>query len=459
MKQGPRNIIWITTDHMRYDCVGAHGNAAMNTPNLDRLVDEGISFSHCYANNPLCMPSRCSFMTGCYPQQTGVMNNGHELPADFKPVAAQSFSAAGYRTVQIGKLHFQPHEDHDLDPRARNAYGFDVFHLSEEPGCYDDAYVKWLRGEYPDLVTTFAVDRPMTAGRRGSQMTALDAPWQASHSGWIGTQACRYLNAWGPRPEPQFMHLGFYAPHPPLNPTREMFAPYRDAKLPEPLLSENDWRAPYSADREQLIEYRRHFYAMVTGVDLAVGLVLDELERMGQLDDTLIVFGSDHGDFCGDHGMCGKNPAYYESVVRMPWVMRWPDGFGTKSRRIDELVEMIDILPTLLMLAGQRPHPAMQGRSYAGALVGGDAVDGRSDVYAVHGGGDMMLRTRTHKYLRYFRGSGIEEVLYDLDKDPHEFRNVVELPEYGDVLFALRDRAFTRTVEASRSIRPKRCRF
>lgn len=459
MKTRPRNVIWLTTDHMRYDCIGAHGNPALHTPNLDRLVNEGISFARCYGNNPVCMPSRCSFMTGCYPQQTGVLNNGQELPADFTPTVGHTFASAGYRTVQIGKLHFQNHEDHDLDPRPRNTYGFDVFQLSEEPGCYEDAYRTWLRGERPDLVDTFTVDRPMSPGRKDAQTRVLDAPWQYSHSGWVSTQACRYLNAWGPRAEPQFMHLGCYAPHPPLNPTREMFEPYRQAEIPPPLYSEDDWADPFQGDRTPLLEYRRHFYAMVTGVDLALGQLMAELESMGQLDDTLIVFGSDHGDFCGDHGLCAKGPKYYESVIRLPWVLWWPNGFGTEARRVDELVEMVDVLPTLLELVGQRPHPAMQGRSYADALRNGTPVNGRDDVYAVHGTGRLMLRTHTHKYQRYPKANGKEEVLYDLVADPDEFHNVAADPDYTDILNDLRDRAFTRTLEASRSVRPRRLRF
>lgn len=459
----PRNVIWITTDHMRYDCIGAHGNASMHTPNLDALTRGGVTFSRCYANNPLCMPSRCSFMTGCYPQQTGVMCNGQELPADFQPTAAHCFGAGGFRTVQIGKLHFQCHEDHDLDPRQRHAYGFDVFQLSEEPGCYEDAYRTWLRGEHPDLVERFTVPRPMTEQRHAEQdsFTVLDAPWQASHSGWVATQACRYLGAWGAREEPQFMHLGFYAPHPPLNPTREMFAPYDGASIPPPARSAEDWNDPGGASDASLLEYRRHFYAMVTGVDLALGMLVARLKQLDQLDNTLLVFCSDHGDMCGDHGRTGKGLSYYESIMRLPWVLHWPDGLGTQPRTLDGLTEMVDVLPTLLELAGLPVPPAMQGRSLARALRQGAQPEGRPDVYAVHQPGELMLRTEQYKYLRYTRGGGADrkEVLYDLAEDPNEFRNRAADPALGPALVALRERAFARTLEATRSIRPRRLKF
>lgn len=136
----PTRVIWISSDHMRYDHIAAHGNPAMITPALDRLVEQGTGFDQCYVQNPICMPSRCSFMTGLYPQQTGITLNGQCLPADFHPTAAHAFKAGGYHTAQIGKLHLQPHDELDFDPRPRHAYGFDVLWLSEERGNYSDAY-------------------------------------------------------------------------------------------------------------------------------------------------------------------------------------------------------------------------------------------------------------------------------------------------------------------------------
>ncbi len=459
----PSNIIWITTDHMRYDCIGAHGNSAMHTPNLDRLVENGVSFNRCYANNPVCMPSRCSFMSGCYPQQTGVMTNGQELDPAFYPTVARCFAAGGYRTAQIGKLHFENHEDHDLDPRPRNSYGFQVFQLSEEPGCYEDAYRTWLQTEYPDLVETFTVLRPSSPQRLTAdqeRMKVLEAPWEASHSGWVATQACRYLATWARRPEPQFLHLGFYAPHPPLNPTSEMFAPYDQAEVMPLTRSEIDWNDPQKLDPDTLLEYRRHFYAMVTGVDMAVGRILTELEEKGMLEDTLIVFCSDHGDTCGDHGRVGKGPDYYESIMRVPLIFHWPRGLsGSEGRKIEEKIEMVDVLPTLLNLANLSVPAEMQGNSYAEALRSGTPVQGREDVYAVHAPGHIMLRTDRYKYIRYNRKTEPKEVLYDLHQDPDEFVNVVEDHGYQDVLTNLRHRALTRTLNASDSIQQERLRF
>jgi arylsulfatase len=461
----PQRVIWISTDHMRYDCIGAHGNPAMHTPNLDRLVNEGVSFEQCYVQNPLCMPSRASFMTGLYPQQVGVTQNGNTLRPDFEPTAATTFKAGGYQTVQIGKLHFQQHEDNDLDPRARYDYGFEVFWLSEEPGCYEDAYMTWLRTQRPDLVPIFRVPRSTHPDRKSEENPrVLDAPWQFSHSGWISTMAEIYLNR--RRDSKQFLHLGFYAPHPPLNPTREMFEPYDGKAILEPVWAEQEWRdKPEPLARflhmkpdwtpHTFLEYRRHFYAMVTGVDLALGRLLDLLERNNMLDDTLIAFMSDHGDMCGDHRMVSKQGSYYDQLMRQPCVLYWPGGFGTKGRRVTKLVEMVDLLPTLLRLAGCNVPEVMVGRSYAEALLSGSPVQGRDDVFAYHEPPfGAMLRTATHKYIRYGPGA---EVLYDLREQPYEVVNRAK--DDPATLQQMRERMLQRFMDASRTPQKALWRF
>lgn len=456
----PRNVIWITTDHMRYDFIRAHGNPDMHTPNLDNLVKNGISFDHCYANSPLCMPSRCSFMTGLYPQQTQVMANGQELRPDFSPTAAECFNHGGYRSVQIGKLHLQCHEDEDLDPKPKDHFGFEVFRLSEEPGCYEDAYRTWLRGERPDLVETFTIPRPMSPARRteSKKFKVLDASWEYSHSGWIAAQASRYLYAWSKRQQPQFMHLGFYAPHPPLNPTRAMFEPYEKANL-SVSRAKHDWADANQMDEEALIEYKRHFYAMITGVDLAIGQLVNALKENGEYDDTLIIFGSDHGDACGDHGRVAKGTSYYDGIMRLPLIFHWPNGLENSGRRVEGLVEMVDVLPTMLDLAGVPVPSVMPGNSYAEGMRTGDDITGRSDVYAVEGKGEIMLRSKDFKYLRYTDTEGGREVLYDLRNDPGEFVNVAADEKFQEALRKMRDRAFERTIQASKTPSPKRLRF
>lgn len=463
----PRNIIWITADHLRWDNIGAHGGGA-HTPHLDRLAHSGVDFARCYGQNPVCMPSRCSFMTGLYPCQTGVTCNGHELPAATPTTVGRVFKPA-YTTCQFGKLHFQAHDNRDLDPRAREAYGFDIFNLAEEPGCYEDAYMTWLRAEHPGLVPTFRLPRPRSPERLAerSRFQVLDAPSECSFSGWLGTMVERHFTTWGGQ-DGQFVHVGFYAPHPPLNPTREMMAPYVDRELaPAP------WREGEELDKPPFLRhlladgrridvatqagYRRHFLAMVTGIDLAVGRILRALESTGRLDDTLIVVASDHGDFCGDHRLLLKNCAWYEGVLRLPLLLHWPRRL--QPQVVEGLTEMVDVLPTLLGLAGLPVPPVMAGRDLSADLLHGRDPIGREDVYAVHHPGHLMLRNRRWKYLRWIEGERRDEVLYDLEQDPDEFVNRAQDPGCAGILGELRLRALDRHLEATRSVLPHSFRF
>jgi len=454
----PRHILWITTDHLRYDCIGANGNPAVRTPNLDRLAAGGVSLEHCYAQNPLCMPSRISFMTGQYPCRTGVTSNGPALPQDRGPTCAEIFRAAGYETAQIGKLHFEPHDEMDLDPAGRGRYGFDFMALSEEPGCYEDAYVRWLRGEHPEHERTMRVPRPRERMRRGDRDEAwtVDAPAEVSHAGFVASATIDYLR-YG---HSSFIHAGIYAPHPPLNPPADIHALYADADLPEP-----HWREGEEADKpeplrrmlllhrgmspERLRERRRFFYAMCTLLDSQVGRLMDALRERGELDDTLILFMSDHGDMDGDHHMVSKQPSFYEEVMRLPVIIHWPAGLPG-GRRISSLVEAVDLLPTLCELAGVHVPWQAQGRSIAAQLRGEEQGAGRDDVLAMHGGPGRplfaMLRTRELKYIRY--GSGAE-VLYDLAREPGEYENCATNPAYAGRLGEVRERLLDRMLHAA----------
>jgi arylsulfatase A-like enzyme len=459
----PRHVIWISTDHMRYDCIGAHGNPAIHTPNLDRLVQGGVTLENCYGQNPLCMPSRASFMTGQYPCRTGVLCNGQELPPDYQPVAPQSFSSAGYETAQIGKLHLQCHNEMDLDPRPSADYGFNYMALSEEPGCYEDAYLRWLRAWHPEHERTMRVPRPFQRMEQGEEIgcIAVDAPAEVSQAGFVTSHTMQYLRNTGSA----FVHAGIYAPHPPLNPPRVILEQYEGVGLPDFIARENeaaDKPAPLSdmlgwseKAREERLERRRQFYAMVTMLDSQVGRLLDDLESRGLLDETFILFMSDHGDMDGDHGLESKQPSYYDQVMHMPAVFHWPAGLPA-GRRVTDMAENVDLLPTLCDLAGVPLDRRFQGRSLAPWLRGEAEGAFREDALAMHAGpgGDIwaMLRTRDAKYIRYGQGA---EVLYDLVEDPEEFFNRAEDPAASGRLHFMRERLLQRMLGAATSTQQK----
>ncbi|MDW7659302.1 MAG: sulfatase-like hydrolase/transferase [Bacillota bacterium] len=456
--QKPKRILWLSSDHMRYDCISAYGNGGIHTPNLDDLANHGVNFHQCYCQAPVCMPSRASFMTGLYPQQTGVTNNGYCLSPDFRPFASYSFKAAGYQTAHIGKLHVQPHDNYDFDPRPHHAYGFDSFWLAEARGCYEDAWMTWLRGRYPEHVDKLRVPRVLDRTDDEKLGRVIDAPVETTHSSWVSHVGKNFIQTH--RQTNLFMHLGFHNPHPPLNPTSAAFAPYQSAAIPLPHFGYEEWKdkpeplhdmlkSRETWTHTDLVEYRRYFYALVTELDLAIGSLMRYLKQENLLDDTLIVFMADHGDLCGDHSMTHKGASYYDEIMHTPLIFHWPAGLGQDRRDMCGLVENVDILPTLLEIAGGSIPAPVVGRSYAQAIMAGLQPDFRSDVFAYEEPGSAMLRTERFKYIRYNSTGG--EVLYDLDLPEHEVVNVVNRTEYRDALHEMRERMLCRALQAGRS--------
>ncbi|MFW5698743.1 MAG: sulfatase [Planctomycetota bacterium] len=457
----PQRILLITSDHMRSDFIAAQGQNWLHTPNLDRLVRGGVSFANCFAQNPVCMPSRASFLTSLYPAQTGVDSNGPELHPQRATTAPQAFAAAGFTTGHIGKLHLQDHYDHDLEARHECRYGFEWFERSESRGCYLDAWTRWLDCEHPEHRGAWRTSRPSDPRRSELSGTVVAAPWTTSQAGWIAERAATWYRApfFSRLDRSSFLHLGFHHPHPPLNPSAEAFAAYAERDVPDARWGERDvigdkpdWLAHFhrnARDPEQLREYRRYFGAMVTEMDMAIGQVLDALAAEGALEDTLVVFTSDHGDMCGDHGLTHKGPHFYDEVMRVPLVLHWPAGLGSTSRCEEALIEMVDLLPTLLGCAGAPIPEAMQGCDWSEALLAGRPVAGREDVYATNRG-SCMVRTAGAKYIMH-APSGTE-VLYDYaDGQGHEVHNRAHDPQARELLARMRVAALRRQLMASAS--------
>jgi len=364
-------------------------------------------------------------MTGFYPAQVGVTRNGIEMREGFVPTIADHLSGLGYQTTHIGKLHLQNHEEMDLDNLPPARYGFGTFIRSEARGCYLDAWMRWLLLHHPDDVRTFEVSRATDPARNAQEVSGrvVDAPWSHSHAGWVASTATRFLTGnFVHREAPQFLHLGFHHPHPPLNPTCEAFAPYEGAPLSVPVRGEcegadkpvplagmlnakSDWTD------EAFLEYKRYFYALVTELDLSVGALIDGLRGAGMLDDTLIVFTSDHGDMCGNHGMTHKGSSFFDEIMNVPLILHWPEGLGSERRDIDALTELVDLVPTLIGFAGGYPSDLLPGHDLSEALRSGTPMPGRESVFAFADPGMSMVRTERYKYIRYSGTGG--EVLYD----------------------------------------------
>ncbi len=423
------NILFLTTDQQRFDCLGVNSDGFVQTPNLDRLAREGANLLRFYVNNPVCMPSRASLLTGKYPRNHGVTCNGIPL-AESIPNIAHALGSAGYVTGNLGKLHFLPHSGRDYD-LPHPDYGFHVVVNADEPGCYPDAYIQWIRKVAPETEAKVRVPNPLTEPRGSFDRWVFDAPEELSYSAWVADETIRFIDSNPDRP--WFAIAGLYLPHAPCNPTRRWFDLYKDVDIPKPLLREGelddkprvfrDLAARFVPEDEGTWEdFRRYYYASCSMIDHHCGRVIEHLRASGQLDNTLVVFYSDHGEMAGDHWMMAKHQSNYESVIHVPAIVRHPATVPAGSE-VAAVIEGVDLMPTVLDAVGADIPRSVDGESRWAAVTGsGEAgSEGVLVEYATpEGESSKTLLTATHKYWVNEQG---EEALFDRRNDPDEFVN------------------------------------
>ena len=458
------NILMLYTDQQRHDALGVNGNADIQTPVLDRLAREGVNFDHCFVQNPVCMPSRASFLSGRYPSSLGITHMGVPLPEDVVTLP-QLLKPYGYRSANIGKLHFLPHANRDHRV-PHPSYGFDHLEISDEPGVYEDAYRAWVRSKAPDQMGGLSVGLPPGAevwyrtlgledtvphphewarqDYRGA--TPFPAADEVTHSAFVADRTIDFLQ----REDGPFLCIaGFYSPHPPwIVPQRWLDLYDRQSlALPEFPPGLEARRADAGFTDDVLQSARQGYYAMVSEVDWQVGRILQALEDRGLADNTIVVFTSDHGEWLGEHLRWGKGYPGADAVSRVPLLLRWPAGNLQCGRRSSEVVEVLDVLPTLLELAGIQVPPHLQGSSLLPLLRG--AEDDPRASAMMEAGGWKSLRTAGHRYLVHEDG---RESLWDLDSDPGEYRDVAADRRYGEVLSDHRHRLLRRLLSMERPL-------
>jgi arylsulfatase len=444
------NILWICSDQQRFDSIGALGNRHIRTPNIDRLVAEGVAFTQAYCQSPVCTPSRASFLTGRYPRTTRCRQNGQTLPAEER-LLTRIFADAGYVCGLAGKLHLASCSDGKVEERVDD--GYSVFHWSHhpQPDWPENDYQQWLAGKGVSWDELYPPDE--TAYVRAGMAAEFH------QTTWCGQMAIDFIRETGSTPgplrtrgasarQPWLFSVNMFDPHHPFDPPAEYLKRYDPADMPLP-----KWR-PGELDDKPLVQQRDHrgahdqpgfmefealsdddkrritaaCYAMIELIDHEVGRMLSALEETGQRENTIVIFMSDHGEMLGDHGIYLKGPHFYDEAVRVPLVMSWPGQFQS-GLRSDALVELTDMAPTLLESCGFEPQPQMQGRSFQGILTGAsDPHHHRESVFSeylnswTHRSYASMLRTPGEKIVVH-HGSGPGE-LYDLTTDPDEFDNL-----------------------------------
>ncbi len=474
----PPNFLLITTDQQRWDSLGAYGNPVGATPHLDRLAEAGLRCDACSVNNPLCMPSRASILTGRYPHGHRVWCNGVALRTEELPLP-RLLSEAGYVTGLVGKAHFTPYSADEPEPHFWDTgqlwrrrpeladehgpwYGFD--HVELTIGHFDPQvghYGAWLREHHPG--TQHLAD-PAHALRRGiaPQSWKSAMPLEAHASTYVGERSEAFLRAH--RDRAFCLWASFGDPHHPFRPPAPYCWQFDDADVPPPatrpgeLVHKPPHHLDYHAGRIERMEgggrnmagafideamtreIHRHTYGMIGLVDETIGRLLATLDELDLADDTVVCFTSDHGDLLGDHGLWNKGPFMYEGLTRVPMLWRWPGGCPP-GRATGGLIGLMDIYPTFLDLAGiglprleqylddpSRCYPSLvHGRSLA-PLLRGETEQHREQVMIECLSGwrpDLNLRClRTERWkCTIYPGHAYGE-LYDLENDPHEFENL-----------------------------------
>ena len=467
------NILLICTDQQRYDAVGASGNPYIRTPNLDRLAAGGVRFENCYAQSPVCAPSRASLMTGRYPHNHGLWANGVDLPAT-ETLFTRVLADHGYDCGLAGKLHLGAARAGRVEPRLDD--GFRVFNWAHDPYVPSPGnhYHRWLQTEHPGVL------EPALA----SGNDAFDRlPTEQHYSHWLGEQAIDFLTTTRDRDKPFCFIANFFDPHHGFGAPDSYRARYDPAELPPPVTSEEDLATKPAIYTEasiasyagadagfrdytpaQIQEIRAQYYAMVSLVDDEVGRILQALESEGLAENTIVVFTSDHGELLGDHQMLLKGPMMFDCSIRVPLIVRWPGQLPENTVRT-ELVEWIDLAPTLLAAAGAGRLERGQGQSLL-PLARDGSTAGRRD-WALSEYRDScwpydppvhttMLRQGTWKLVVHHGPPATardrDGELYDLAADPDELVNLWHDPHAQqsrlamtslllDVLVATEDRS------------------
>ena len=420
------NVVLIMTDQQRGDCLGLDPNApeALQTPNLDWLGATGAFFGRGYSECPSCIPARRSLMTGTAPAANGVVGfQGTE----WKPAhtLAGELSRAGYQTEMIGKLHLSP---------LRKRYGFDHMQLADGTRGKENDYVDWLRERHGRT----EVDPGMAHGLSSNGWVGRPhhLPEEQMHTFWCVDRAMAFLQKRDPS-APFFLNLSFIDPHPPLAPPRVYYDRYINRALPEPVVG--DWAPEFDGPRKGLDPNsseiclsahdmqcaRAAYYGMVNFIDDQIGRLI-QFAR-GILNESLIIFTSDHGEMLGDHHLFRKTWPY-EASARVPYLIRAPQSWGApESVTCQTPVGLQDIMPTILDACGLEVPETCTGRSLVPVLRG-EADGVREVLHGEHSGcysydqGNHYVTDGHHKYIWYTQTG--REHLFDLDEDPRELQDL-----------------------------------
>lgn len=427
MPSQPPNVLFILTDQMRADAFGASGNAVVRTPTLDGLCERGVNFTRAYTPSPVCVSARASLLTGQLPHRTGCTDNGKPMPPADATSLFGLLSERGYQTHCVGKTHFAPHG---------RGYGFQSLASSEEiprSADTDDFLNSLIAAGYGHVHEPHGMRSELYYVPQVSQL-----PARLHHTAWTADQGIAFLRR-RDRNRPFFLKTSFIKPHPPFDPPVPWNTLYRMVDMPLPHRPESSrdlqtWHMRHQNrykyrdggpddNIERMI--KAFYYACVSFIDQQVGRLLDALEKLGERDNTLVIFTSDHGELLGDYHAFGKR-SFLEPAARVPMIVSHP-GQLPEGDTCDALTSLVDVMPTCLQAAGidVEPydldglslHDLATGRAERDHLIG-QLNDGPMGLY--------MIRDERWKYI--YSAPDERAYLFDLDQDPGEMVNRIDAP-------------------------------
>ncbi|MAS33665.1 MAG: arylsulfatase [Anaerolineaceae bacterium] len=439
-----KNVILIMVDQWRGDCLSIDGHPVVHTPFLDELALRGVRFRHAYSATPTCIPARAALMTGLSARNHGRVGYQDGVDWTYPTTLAGEFTRQGYQTQAVGKMHVWP---------VRNRLGFDNVILHDGYLPYSrrhhpdietmDDYVPWMRNQlgYPADDIDHGVHCNSWVAR------PWDKPEHVHPTNFVTTQAVQFLKRRDPT-KPFFLYMSYHRPHPPFDPPQWAFDQYQDREMPDPPVGDwvtelhSEWRQrnnpPLGAGHPEafigqlsevnLRRARAGYYGLMTHIDHQIKRLIDHLIHHNLYDNTVICFVSDHGEMMGDHHMLRKGYPYMGSI-RIPFIYVDPtdDRIPTGTVR-DEVVELRDVMPSLLDSAGLEIPDTLDGQSIL-PRIHGQSSKWRDALHGEHilfGESIQWLTNGREKYI-WSSKTGREQ-FFNLDDDPQETRNLAGQP-------------------------------
>jgi len=440
------NVLFLIADDLNCD-LGCYGHPMVKSPNIDRLAKRGLRFERAYCQFPLCGPSRASFLTGLYPDQTLITANAIRVRERIPNVVTmpQTFRNHGYTPVRVGKLY------HYGVPGEIGTDGHD------DPASWDRVFNP--RGRDKDEESQVFTLRKGNYGGTLSWM-ASDGTDEEQTDGIGAAEATKLLEEFATSKKPFFLAVGFYRPHTPYVSPKKHFEMYDRAAIkipevpagyldtiPEPAAATVTAK---QANTDMTDELRREamqaYYASITFMDAQLGHVLDTLEKTGLADNTVVLMTSDHGYHMGEHGHYQKM-TLFENATHVPLIISVP-GMKTAGKTTRSIAEMVDYFPTLAEVCGIEIPKNISGRSQA-AVLKDPAASPRDAALSRHRDG-YTLRTDRYRYTEWGDGGRDGAELYDHQSDPAEMKNLARQPDQQETISKLAKQLHERIADAKR---------